>query len=271
MGHARDNSKSDDEKKTVIAVMRERALGRALFAELGRAGYKAARVGDTAAAQELVRHQKPNLVLVDLELAADATDWTGFSASDERLGESRPRVSKRLAAWRRLRRVCDAPVLVFAADLHQAEWFVEQEAGADDFVLTTSGPNEMLARIQVLLRWAEGRTADRQRVICVDDLVLQPAYHQVTLAGQPVDMTRTELALLAMMASEPGRVFSRHELTGVLRSKGKVSERTIDSHINNLRSKIESDPHCPRRVLTVFGIGYKYSDNVKDGQKAVWK
>jgi two-component system alkaline phosphatase synthesis response regulator PhoP len=264
MGHARDNSKSDDEKKTVIAVMRERALGRALFTELESAGYGVAAVRDATAAQELVRHQKPDVVLVDLELAADAADSTGFSSSDERSAERKPRVSKCLAAWRRLRGVCDAPVLVFAADLHQAEWFVDQEAGADDFVLTASGPNEVLARIQVLLRWAESRRADVPQVISVDDLVLRPAFHQVTLAGQPVDMTRTELALLAMMASEPGRVFSRSELMGVLRGKRNVSERTIDSHINNLRSKIESDPHCPRRVLTVFGVGYKYNGAVKE-------
>ena len=269
MGHAGDNSNSEDGNKTVVAVMRERALRQALFTELGRADYKVASAGDAAAAQDLVRNHKPDLVLVDLELAAVATDWTGFSASDERLGVRKPHVSKRLGAWRRLRMVCDAPVLVFTADLHQAEWFVEQEAGADDFLLTAFSPKEVLSRIQVLLRWAESRTAGRQKVICVDDLVLQPSYHQVTLAGQPVDMTRTELALLAMMAREPGRVFSRHELTRVLRGKGNVSERTIDSHINNLRSKIESDPHCPRRVLTVFGIGYKYSDNVKEGQKAV--
>ena len=261
MGHARDTSKSDDSKKTVVAVMRERALRNALLTELGRADYRVASVGDAAAAQELMQHQKPDLVLVDLELAADATD---FSASDDRFTESKPRVSKRLAAWRRLRRTCDAPVLVFAVDLRQAEWFVEQEAGAEDFVLTASCPDEMLARMQVLLRWAESRRSDQQQAICVDDLVLQPAFHQVTLAGEPVDVTRTELALLALMANEPGRVFSRNELMGVLRGKTNVSERTIDSHINNLRSKIESDPHCPRRVLTVFGVGYKYCGNGKE-------
>jgi DNA-binding response OmpR family regulator len=94
--------------------------------------------------------------------------------------------------------------------------------------------------------------------------VLQPVFHQVTLAGQPVDMTRTELALLAMMASEPGRAFSRSELMGALMGKRSVSERTIDSHINNLRSKIESDPRHPRKVLTVFGVGYKLSNNAEE-------
>jgi DNA-binding response OmpR family regulator len=241
---------------------------RALFTELERAGHKVASVGDAVTVRKLLRRQKPDMMLVDLELATDAMDWTEIPASGERFAERESRVSNRLSAWQRIRQACDAPVLVFAVDLHEAEWFVEQEAGADDFVLTASSPKEMLTRIQILLRWAESRRADRQKVIRVDDLVLQPAYHQVTLAGQPVDMTRTELALLTTMASEPGRVFSRCELMGVLRGKRNVSERTIDSHINNLRSKIESDPHCPRRVLTVFGVGYKYSENEKEGQTA---
>jgi DNA-binding response OmpR family regulator len=97
-------------------------------------------------------------------------------------------------------------------------------------------------------------------MIWVGDLELNPVHHQVAVAGKRVDLTRTELTLLAALATEPGCTFSRSQLRDALEHNRGVSDRTIDSHIKNLRAKIEPDPRYPRYVLTVFGVGYKLSE-----------
>ncbi len=93
--------------------------------------------------------------------------------------------------------------------------------------------------------------------IQVGDVEIRPGYHQVTVAKKPVHLTRTEMELLAALAAEPGRPLSRAQLVSALDDERAISERTIDTHIKNLRAKIEPDSRRPRYVLTVYGVGYK--------------
>jgi len=91
------------------------------------------------------------------------------------------------------------------------------------------------------------------------DVEIRRGYHQVTVAEKPVHLTRTELELLAALAADPGRPFSRAQLVSALNDERAISERTIDTHIKNLRAKIEPDSRHPRYILTVYGVGYKLS------------
>ena len=248
--------------KNVLAIVSKHEFMRTLCLELENAGHRVISVDDITIAVNRVRNTQPDLVLVDLTLVAKTADRARIPRAGVEPSERRSRSIDGVGVCRWIRQTSDAPILVLTANLKEAEFFVEQESCADDFALIPSSPGQVLARIQTLLRWNENRNAAQRKVIRAGDVEVQSVYHQVTIAGQPVDMTRTELALLVALATEPGRALSRSELIGALKGNRSISERTIDSHIKNLRSKIEVDPCNPRRVLTVFGVGYKLSDGV---------
>ena len=221
--------------KTVLVVINEPELARRLSGHLQKAGYRVVSAGDGQTALTTLRRERPNLVLLDLTLDG-------------------------LALCRRLRRASDAPILVLTPRVEQAERVVGQEVCADDFVLRPFDPRQVVARTQILLRWAERRVVVNPDVIWAGDLALNPIRRQAIVAGEPVDLTRTELELLTALATEPGRAFTRAQLVSALNADYAVSERTIDCHVKNLRHKIEPDPRHPRYILTVHGVGYKVSE-----------
>lgn len=222
------------ELKTILAVTRELELMR----KLESAGYRIISATEGQLALTLVYRERPELVLLDLGLfGADGVEFC-----------------------QQLRRATDRPVLVLTTCLEEAERVVADEMCADDFVQKPCGPGQVVTRVQALLHLARRRKTAGCDVIWVGDLELNSVHHQVAIAGKRVDLTRTELTLLAALATEPGRTFSRSQLRDVLNDNRGVSERTIDSHIKNLRAKIEPDPRHPRYVLTVFGVGYKLSE-----------
>jgi DNA-binding response OmpR family regulator len=219
--------------KTILAITRELGLVR----NLQDAGYRVIIANEGQLASPVVLQERADLVLLDLGLFG--VDGLEFC--------------------RQLRRATGRPILVLTACLEEAERAVAYEMCADDFVQKPSGPGQVVARAQALMHLAGRRLMASRDVIRVGDLALNPVHHQVTVAGKRVDLTRTELALLAALAAEPGHEFSRTQLREVLNDNRGISERTIDSHIKNLRAKIEPDPRQPRYVLTVYGIGYKLS------------
>ena len=232
--------------KTILVVTDELEMMRTLCKNLGNAGYRVVDADDGQTALTLLRCERPDRVLLDLALPAlSAGSGQGLSG---------------LEVCRRLHQISGVPILVFTNCLEKAERMVTQEMCADDFVLKPFNPRQATARIQALLNRFERRSAARRDVIQAGDLALDPNLRRATVAGKRVDLTRTELDLLAALASRPGRAFTRPQLIQALDSKRSISGRTIDSNIKNLRGKIEPDPRQPRYILTVYGVGYKLSE-----------
>ncbi|MFL6209080.1 MAG: response regulator transcription factor [Pyrinomonadaceae bacterium] len=140
------------------------------------------------------------------------------------------------------------------------------QAGADDYLAKPFDPRELEVRVEALLRRANRGPADgqdEQHRIAIGDLVIDKRRHEVTLSGQPVDLTPLEFQILERLASEPGRAWSRNDLLDQVWSTDYEGyQRNVDPHINRLRQKIESDPKRPRYVLTVRGVGYKLNDTL---------
>jgi DNA-binding response OmpR family regulator len=225
--------------KTILVIEDEAELVRALSGYLEQAGYRVVSAGDGRMGLAVFRHERPDLVLLDLMLP----EMDG------------------LEVCRRLRQTSDVPIIMLTARVEEADRVVGLEIGADDYVVKPFSPREVVARVRALLRRAGGRVVAAPDVIRAGDLVLDLARHEASAAGELVELTRTEFELLAILAAEPGRAFRRSQLIDALDADYAVSDRTIDSHVKNLRSKIEPDPRSPRYLLTVYGVGYKLAES----------
>ena len=157
---------------------------------------------------------------------------------------------------RSLRRTSDVPVVVVSARDDTHDIVAALEAGADDYVVKPVAVKELAARLRALLRRVRSSAPDTP-VIAVGDLRITPAAGEVTLAGTPVPLTRTEFRLLSELAGEVGRVLSRSQLLSRVWEYEFGDERLVDVHVGRLRRKIEVDPAEPRHLVTVRGLGYK--------------
>jgi DNA-binding response OmpR family regulator len=135
------------------------------------------------------------------------------------------------------------------------------ELGADDYVVKPFSPRELVARVRAVLRRTEAAGAGRTEVLRVADVQVDLPRMRVAVAGRPVELTPTEFQLLATLARQPGRVFTRGQLLDAVHGVAFESyERAIDAHVKNLRRKIEPTPGRPRYLLTVHGVGYRFAD-----------
>ncbi len=164
---------------------------------------------------------------------------------------------------RRLReRGIDTPALFLTAHDAVESKVAGFHAGADDYLAKPFDPRELEARVEALLRRA-GRAPQptvKERIV-IGDLVIDKRRHEVTLGGAQIELTPVEFRILELLASEPGRAWSRNDLLDAIWSTDYEGyQRNIDPHINRLRKKIEADPRNPRYVLTVRGVGYKMND-----------
>ena len=165
---------------------------------------------------------------------------------------------------RELRRRSEVPIVILTARDDELDRILGLEFGADDYVTKPFSPRELVARIKaVLRRGAIGNvtTTDDGEVDRVLDVEVDRSRRRVTVAGRDTDLTATEFELVAVMAASPGRVFSRSQLLDAVHGVSfETYERAIDAHVKNIRKKLEPVPSEPRYLLTVHGVGYRFTD-----------
>src|SRR5881396_2888093 len=205
---------------------------------LEHAGFAVIVAHDGKAALATARAQKPDLVVLDLGLP----ELDGLDVA------------------RRLRGESNVPIVMLTGRSKESDKLVGLELGADDYVTKPFSPKELVARVRAVLRRTE-RPATKSEVVTVGDVTLDLPRMKTAVAGRAVDLTPTEFQLLAALAAEPGRVFTRAQLLDTIRGVAFESyERAIDAHVKNIRRKIEPDPRSPRYLLTVFGVGYRFAE-----------
>jgi DNA-binding response OmpR family regulator len=162
---------------------------------------------------------------------------------------------------RALRRDGEVPIIMLTARTEESDKLVGLELGADDYLTKPFSPKELVARVRAVLRRAEGVHSATDVIRVGSDVELDLPRMDARFGGRRVDLTKTEFQLLALMARQPGRVFTRGHLLDAVRGVAFESyERAIDAHIKNIRKKIEPDPRKPHYLLTVFGVGYRFAE-----------
>jgi two-component system, OmpR family, alkaline phosphatase synthesis response regulator PhoP len=224
---------------TVLVVDDEPIVREVVVRYLRREGYRTLEAGDGPSARALVESGAPNLVVLDVMLPG----MDGLT----------------LCRWIRSR--SDLPVIMLTARGEEADRIVGLELGADDYVVKPFSPKELVARVRAVLRRSSTAEMLREQPIRVADVEIDPQRMRVAAGGRPVELTPTEFQLLATLAREPGRVFTRGQLLDAIHGVAIESyERAIDAHVKNIRKKLEPEPGKPRYVLTVHGVGYRFAD-----------
>ncbi|MFI5255101.1 MAG: response regulator transcription factor [Candidatus Limnocylindrales bacterium] len=225
--------------KTILVVDDEPQIARIARDYLERAGFAVVSAGEGEGALALAASRRPDLVILDL----------GLPGRDG------------LDVARALRRSSDVPIIMLTARAEEADKVVGLELGADDYVTKPFSPRELVSRVRAVLRRSEGaKTAPD--VVRIGDLELDAARMRVSVAGRRVELTPTEFRLVATLAAQPGRIFTRAQLLDAVHGVAFESyERAIDAHVKNIRRKLEPDPRTPRYLLTVFGVGYRFAED----------
>jgi DNA-binding response OmpR family regulator len=207
---------------------------------LEQSNFRVLPASDGPAALAAARQEKPDLVVLDLNLP-------GLDGLD---------------VCRALRRESSVPIIMLTARAEEMDRLIGLELGADDYIVKPFSPRELVARVRAVLRRTQG-DVQTPGLIRAGELEIDLNGHRVTLGGELVKLTRIEFNLLAMLAQHRGQTLSRAQLIDRLHGSADGGfDRSIDAHIKNLRRKIEQDPANPRYVLTVYGIGYQFADKV---------
>jgi two-component system, OmpR family, alkaline phosphatase synthesis response regulator PhoP len=233
---------------TVLVVDDETNLLDLVTGYLEREGFVVATASDGPAAVDAARALRPDLVVLDLMLP-------GFDG---------------LEVCRRLRQFTDAYVLMLTARSDEVDRIVGLEVGADDYLTKPFSPRELVARVKAMLRRPRGIGADvatsaSPPVLRFGGLTIDTARHEVLMEGAPAPLTPREFTLLATLASQPGRVFTRAQLLEQVWGNEYYDEHVVDVHIANLRHKLGDDPADPTVVETVRGVGYRFAKQSASG------
>jgi two-component system, OmpR family, alkaline phosphatase synthesis response regulator PhoP len=225
--------------KTILVVDDEPKIATLARDYLEHAGFAVLTADDGPSALNTVRQRHPDLVVLDLGLPGlDGLDVT-----------------------RELRRDSTIPIVMLTARDDEFDKLLGLELGADDYLTKPFSPRELVARVRAVLRRAD-RAPEATETIHVGDVVMDLPRMRVEVGGTAIELTPTEFQLLATLAGRPGRIFTRAQLLDALHGIAfETYERAIDSHIKNLRRKLEPDPRRPRYVLTVYGVGYRFADD----------
>ena len=224
----------------VLVVDDDKEIVRLVRAYLEQAGFSVLTAYNGETAVHILRHDQPALVVLDLMLPdQDGWDITRLVRGDPSLAPT--------------------PIIMLTARVDDTDKIIGLELGADDYITKPFNPREVVARVRSVLRRSQGNVIAKQpRVLQLADLLMDLDRHEVMLDGQPVELTTTEFNLLKTLLENPGYAFTRSELIEqALGYEYEGSERTLDSHMKNLRRKIEPDPKQPCYIHTVYGVGYR--------------
>jgi DNA-binding response OmpR family regulator len=228
-----------EEKRRILLVEDERAIREAVEAYLVRENYLVTTAADGQQALDEFNGGTHHLVVLDLMLP---------KLSGEKVCQA-------------IRNVSNVPIIMVTAKGEIEDRIVGLELGADDYLVKPFSPRELIARIRALLRRVQTEEEPRQETLVFDDLVIDIPSRHVTRAGKKLDLTVSEFKLLVTLSRYPGLVYTRGDLVEkVLGYDFEGYERTIDSHVKNLRSKLGDDPRDPHWLFTVYGVGYRFGD-----------
>jgi DNA-binding response OmpR family regulator len=223
--------------QTILVIDDEAKLRSMIRVYLEQEGFRVVEAANGRDALFVARHEKPDLILLDLMMP-------------EMNGTEFMRVHSREA---------ETPVIMLTAKVEDQDKIVGLELGADDYVTKPFNVRELLARVRAVLRRFQKAGSDAE-IIRASDITLDRGTLAVTVGERAVELTRSEFELLAALMTVPGRVFSRLDLLDrVAGDAYEGYERTIDVHIRNLRAKIEADPKHPRYIETIYGMGYRFA------------
>lgn len=224
--------------RRILVVDDDREVVRLIRAYLEQAEFEVLAAHDGETAVHMLRRERPDLMLLDLMLPGrDGWEITRLVRADPTLAHT--------------------PIIMLTARVDDTDKIVGLELGADDYVTKPYNPREVVARVRARLRHHEAAS----QLLRAGDLEMDVRRREVRAAGQPVELTPTEFALLQVFMEQPGYALTRGEL--MRRGLGidfEGVERTLDSHIRNLRQKLEPDPANPIYIHTVYGVGYRLTE-----------
>ena len=228
--------------KTILVVDDEAKIVQIAQDYLSHDGFTVITADNGQLALQLAETHHPDLIVLDLGLP----EVNGFDVT------------------RALRKTSEVPIIMLTARGDETDRLVGLELGADDYMVKPFSPKELVARVRAVLRRSEIRSAQSdatKTVLQINGLMIDVPRMLVRVGDNNIELTATEFQLLLALARQPGRLFTRAQLLDVLHGIAFESyERAIDAHIKNLRRKIEPNHREPRYILTVYGVGYKFSD-----------
>ncbi len=228
--------------KTILVVDDEPKITQLVRDYLERAGFVVQVAYEGKVGLSLARTVKPDLVILDLSLPIlDGLDFT-----------------------REIRKSSNVPIIMLTARADELDKLVGLELGADDYMTKPFSPKELVARVRVVFRRMELSSHPVEEIVQVSDLTLDVPRLRVLVENRQIEeLTPTEFELLLTLARSPGRVFTRSQLLDAIHGVAFESyERAIDAHIKNIRRKIELETSDPRYIITVYGVGYKFTDSL---------
>jgi DNA-binding response OmpR family regulator len=225
--------------QTILIVDDEKRLVSLVESYLVQEGYRVATAYNGREALTVAERETPDLIILDIMMP----EMNGYDF---------------MRAHRAQR---DTPIIMLTAKVEDDDKIIGLELGADDYVVKPFKPRELMARVRNVLRRV-GKSAPTGKTLKASDLTLDRDSREVLVGERSIDLTPSEFDLLAALMTSPGRVFSRLDLLDVIQGvRYEGYERTIDTHIKNLRAKLEDDPRQPRHIETVYGVGYRLSKN----------
>ncbi len=223
----------------ILIVEDEEKIAEVVKSYLEKSGFKVSCAYNGKEALELFEKLNPRLILLDLMLP----DMTGEDIC------------------RTIRRKSRVPIIMLTAKVEEENILNGLGIGADDYITKPFSPKQLVARVIALLRRSEGESMPLANVLSFNDgeLVVDSIKHEIKKDGQPVNLTPNEYKILMALVKYPQKAFTRDELVYlVLGEDYEGYDRTIDTHVKNLRQKIEPDVRTPKYVMTVYGVGYKF-------------